>query len=253
MARHAPRTESSMRFIQPQEFEDEAALMLAEYGREHGVVTAPPIPIDDIIEEHLKIAIELRDLRAEYPEGDVLGAIYFNKKLIVVDQSLVPEDFPSMRGRYRFTLAHELGHWRLHRHLYLRRKNQRSLVPDAENRPDHVLRSDQSDPKEVQANRFAACLLMPREMVKRAWHEWHGSMDPIYLDDLKARRQQILTAEVLRRGGFKPGDDAENIMLFEHACRPLAETFQVSPESMRYRLVDMKLLLDKKEPSLFRE
>lgn len=251
MARRASKPESALRFMQQQEFEDEAALLLAEYGREHGVVTGPPIPVDDIIEAHLKIAIEVRDLRAEYPEGDVLGAIYFNDKLILVDQSLVPEDFPSMRGRYRFTVAHELGHWRLHRHLYLRRAGERSLLPDTAPRPDHVLRSHQSDPKEFQANRFAACLLMPREIVKREWHTWRGSMDPIYLDDLRARQQQILTAEVLRRGGFKSGDDALDNMLLEHAARPLAETFEVSPDAMRIRLEEMKLLLRKKESSLF--
>ena len=251
MAKRFSKPERTLRFMQQQEFEDEAALLLAEYGREHGVVTAPPIPIDEIVEEYLKIAVELRDLRAEFPEGDVLGAIYFNDKIIVVDQSLVPEDSPSMRGRYRFTLAHELGHWRLHRHLYLRRSNERTLLPGASTRPDHVLRSHHSDPKEVQANRFAACLLMPRDMVKRAWHEWRGSMDPICLDDLKTKRQQILTAEALRRGGFKSGDDAEDKMLLEHASRPLAETFEVSPESMSIRLEGMKLLIRKKERTLF--
>lgn len=251
MAKRRVDSERTPRFMQKQEFEDEAALLLAEYGRDHGVVTAPPIPIDDIVEEYLKIAVELRDLRSEFPEGDVLGAIYFNDKRIAIDQSLVPEDFPSMRGRYRFTLAHELGHWRLHRHLYLRRANERPLIPGAPSRPDHILRSHDSDPKEVQANRFAACLLMPLEMVKRAWHEQRGSMAPIYLEDLQARRQQILTAEVLRRGGFKSGDDAEANMLFEHACRPLAETFEVSPDAMRIRLEGMNLLLRKKEPTLF--
>lgn len=251
MARRYPKSDGSPRFMQPQEFEDEAALLLAEYSREHGVVTAPPIPIDDIVEEYLKITVELRDLRTEFPEGDVLGAIYFNDKKIVIDQSLVPEDFPSMRGRYHFTLAHELSHWRLHRNLYLRRANERTLLPGAAPRPDHVLRSRQSDPKEFQANNFAACLLMPRDMVKRDWHEQYGSMDPIYLDDLKAKRQQILTAAVLRCGEFKSGDNAEEKMLFEHASRPLAETFEVSPDAMRIRLESMKLLLRKKELSLF--
>lgn len=33
------------------------------------------MPIDDIVEEYLKIVVELRDLRTDYPEGDVLGAI----------------------------------------------------------------------------------------------------------------------------------------------------------------------------------
>ena len=92
---------------------------------------------------------------------------------------------------------------------------------------------------------------MPRDMVKHAWHEQYGSMAPIYLDDLEARRQQILTAEILRRGGFKSGADAEINMLFEHAGRPLAETFQVSPDAMRIHLEGMKLLLRKKERTLF--
>lgn len=252
MAKRLPQTDRTPRFMHQQEFDDEAALLLAEYGQEHGIVTAPPIPIDEIVEEHLKIAVEIRDLRTEYPEGDVLGAIYFNDKRIVIDQSLVPEDFPAMRGRYRFTLAHELAHWRLHRQLYLRRAGERTLLPMVPTRPDHVLRrSSHTDPKEVQANRLAAALLMPREMVKRAWHEQHGSMEPIYLDDLRARRQQRLSTDVLSRGGFKSGDCAEDDMLLEHAARPLAEIFQVSPESMRYRLADVKLLLRKKEPSLF--
>lgn len=251
MARRSYKPESTPRYMQPQDFETEVAVLLAEYGKEHGVVTSPPIPIDDIVEEYLKITVEFRDLRAEYPEGDVLGGIYFQEKKIAIDLSLVPEDFPAMRGRYRFTLAHELGHWRLHRHLYLRRAGERALLSNLPARPDHVLRSGDSDRKEIQANRFAACLLMPREMVKRAWHEWRGSIDPIYLEDLNARRQQILTAEVLRRGGFKSGDDAEDNMLLEHMARPLAETFEVSPDAMRIRLEGMQLLLRKKEPSLF--
>ena len=57
-----------------------------------------------------------------------MGAIYFSKKKIAVDQSLVPDDFPAMRGRYRFTLAHELAHWRLHRHLYLGQAGQQTIA-----------------------------------------------------------------------------------------------------------------------------
>lgn len=235
MARRISKSDRQPRFMQEQEFEDEAALLLAEYGREHGIVTAPPIPIDDIVEEYLKIAVELRNLRTEFPEGDVLGAIYFNDKKIVIDQSLVPEDFPSMRGRYHFTLAHELGHWRLHRHLYLRRAGERTLLPDGAPRPDHVLRAGQSDPKEFQANKFAACLLMPRDMVKRAWHEQYGSMDPIYLPELRA----------------EVGDGGTDEMILENAVRPLATAFQVSPEAMRIRAEGMQLLLTRREASLF--
>lgn len=251
MARRFTKPKSELPFLTPQAFEDEAALILAEYGNAHNQVTDPPVPIDDMIEEHFKLVLEVRDLRAEYPEGDVLGAIYFNDKKIVVDSGLVPEDFPAMRGRYRFTVAHELSHWRLHRHLYLHRAHEPQLLPSGQPKPDHVLRDGQLDPKEYQANRLASCLLMPREMVKRVWHQAQGSMDPIYLDDLRTRQQQILTAEVMRRGVFKSGDAAIDNMLLEHVARPLAQMFEVSPDAMRIRLETMQLLLRKKEPSLF--
>lgn len=235
MARRSSTTGPKPRFLTDQEFEDEAALLLAEYGNQHGQVTAPPVPIDDIVEGHLKLAIEYRDLRADYPEGDVLGCIWFNDKKIAIDMSLVPEEYPAMLGRYRFTLAHELAHWRLHRHIYLHRANEKSLFPSGGERPDHVLRSRQSDPLEFQANRLASCLLMPREMVKRAWHEWRGGMDPIYLPDLRA----------------EVGDYGTDEMVLENAVRPLAATFQVSAEAMRIRLEDMGFLLRKREASLF--
>lgn len=251
MSKRPSRSDQGFQFLRDSEFEDAAALMLDEYGRQCGQVTAPPVPIDDIIEEHLKLAIEIRNLRAEYPEGDVLGAIYFSDKTIVIDQSLVPEDFPAMLGRYRFTLAHELGHWRLHRHLYLRRAGERSLLPDGPARPNHVLRARQFDPKEVQANRFASCLLMPREMVKREWHFWRGNMDPIHLDELQSRRQQIVATEMIRRGGLSMGEEAINNMLLEHAARPLAEKFSVSPEAMRIRLEGLRLLVRVRETMLF--
>jgi len=40
-------------------------------------------------------------------------------------------------------------------------------------------------------------------------------------------------------------------MVLEHLARPLAERFQVSAEAMRIRLENMRLLLRKKETTLF--
>lgn len=180
------------------------------------------------------------------------GAIWFRSQRVGVDQSLDPARNPAKRGRYHFTLAHESGHWRLHRHLFLRRLDQPSLFPDQEQKPDYVCRSsEKKKPVEWQADQFAANLLMPRELVKKAWQEWRGNLEPIALDDLQEMRRQILTAEVLRRGGFKAGDSASDDMVLEHCSRPLADKFQVSAEAMRIRLEDMGLLLRKREASLF--
>lgn len=76
---------------------------------------------------------------------------------------------------------------------------------------------------------------MPREMLKRAWHEWRDGMDPIYLPELRAANGNHDTDEIL----------------MENAVRPLAINFQVSPEAMRIRSEGMGLVLRKKEPSLF--
>jgi hypothetical protein len=190
-------------------------------------------------------------MRGLFGVDDVHGALWVNDCRVGIDQRLEPTENPAMLGRYHFTLAHEAGHWRLHRHLFQRKANQLTLLPDNAKRPEYICRSSDTAPIEYQANRFASCLLMPREMVKRAWHEWRGNMEPIYLDDLNVRRQQILTAEVLRRGSFKSGDDAMDNMLLENAARPLAKIFEVSPDAMRIRLEGMKLLLRKKERTLF--
>lgn len=59
------------------------------------------------------------------------------------------------KERQRFTLAHEIGHYILHRHLI------RSGITD-----DIMYRSGLSDQYESEANRFAAELLMPRAIVR---------------------------------------------------------------------------------------
>src|SRR5438552_17976630 len=101
MAKHISPSGAGPRFMHPPEFEDEAALLLAEYGNTCGQVTAPPVPVDELV-AYLKIGTEFKDLRAEYPEGEVLGEIWFSKKLISIEMTLCPELFPAMLGRYRF-------------------------------------------------------------------------------------------------------------------------------------------------------
>lgn len=252
MARRIASSRGEVPYLKERELEDEATLLLAEYGREHGDVAAPPIPVDEIIEIHLKLTFELKDMATLFGHGDVHGALWINKKVVGVDQSLDPTVYPSMLGRFRFTLAHETGHWRLHRQYYLQNPNQKSLLPESDTTPAYICRStERAKPVEWQANYFAACLLMPRKMVCTAWEAWHGDMKPIALDDLRTKQGEILTAEVLRRGGVKPGDGALDDMLFEHCSRPLAGQFQVSPEAMRIRLEQLKLLVRRKEASLF--
>jgi Zn-dependent peptidase ImmA (M78 family) len=57
--------------------------------------------------------------------------------------------------RKRFTIAHELAHYLLHRHLI----TNGVLVDDA------LYRSDLSSREEVEANKLAADILMPRNLI----------------------------------------------------------------------------------------
>lgn len=231
--------------------EGEAALLLAEYAERFDAVAKPPVPVDDIIELHLKLALEYKDLRQIFGFGDVHGAIWFRLQKIGVDQSLDPNKTPTKLGRYHFTLAHETGHWRLHRKYFLQRTDQQALFDANEEKPDYVCRSSQKKlPVEWQADQFAANLLMPRTLVRQEWERWNGSLDPIVLAEIPDR-QARLQAEQLRRGGGKSGDDAEANMILENVSRPLAEAFEVSPEAMRIRLEEIGFLLRKKEASLF--
>lgn len=251
MAMRAMSPGPKLPYLTDRDFENEASLLLAEYGLQHGVVSAPPVPIDEVVELHLGLCLEFKDMQQLFGVDDVHGALWVNQMRIGIDHRLDPSDNPAMLGRFRFTLAHEAGHWRLHRQLFKRAANQLQLLPETAERPEYICRSSDSEPIEYQANRFASCVLMPRDLVKQCWEAWRKNMDPIYLDDLRARRQQILTAVVLRRRGFKSGENAIDNMLLEYAARPMAQKFEVSPEAMRIRLEGMGLLARKKEQLLF--
>lgn len=62
--------------------------------------------------------------------------------------------------RQRYTLAHEIAHFFLHRHLLS------TGITD-----DVLYRSSQSDEIEAQANRLAADILMPIDIVKDLMHQ----------------------------------------------------------------------------------
>ena len=174
-------------YLHEEQIERDAAALLAEYAQARNVVIAPPIPIEDIVEKHLKLGIEFDDMHRLFGvprsglglDPDILGAIWFDDRRIVIDESLDPEENPSKEGRYRFTLAHEGGgHWRLHRHLFAKDPAQVSLFNEPAP-PSVVCRSSQAkEPVEWQADFYASCLLMPRKLVMAAWDEMFPDRKP---------------------------------------------------------------------------
>ncbi|QQS09028.1 MAG: ImmA/IrrE family metallo-endopeptidase [Phycisphaerales bacterium] len=215
--------------------EAEAETLFGLWQKEHGEVSEPPVPVDEMIELQLKLRYEMDDLQKRFGHADVLGAIWFKEQLIRVDRSLDPVEHPRMLGRYRFTLAHEIGHWQLHRKVFLRDETQMSLtaISDA---PAFVCRSTDQAREEVQANMFAAFLLMPRDLIRRAWIKWRGTDDVVCVLDRFAPTSS---------GHVKAQQDAA----MQRFSKPFAEQFHVSAEAMSYRLEALGLLT--RDRSLF--
>jgi Zn-dependent peptidase ImmA (M78 family) len=237
-------------YLADEAIERDSVSLIKEYEHARGVTIEPPIPIEDILEKHLKLRIEFDDLHARHnvprPENgqtDILGAIYGDGS-IFIDESLDPEENPVREGRYRFTLAHEGGgHWRLHQHLIKEDTAQASLFGN-DGAPKFICRSSQAKERvEWQADFYASCLLMPRKMVFAVWDEFFPD-----------RKQRVLQPKTPIEHSFveipkycfqlsgqmlecETDDEA-----LERFCRPLAERFLVSPIAMRIRLEKLGLL-----------
>jgi hypothetical protein len=70
------------------------------------------MPVEVIIESGLGLRRAFEDLQRKLEMNDVLRATYVQTRKICADISL---DRPEAEGRLCFTLAHEVGHWVMHR------------------------------------------------------------------------------------------------------------------------------------------
>lgn len=250
MPRRSAAPKSDVPYLHVKQIEAEADLLIEEYSERFELIAVPPVPVDELAELHLQLTLEYLDMGSLFPQAEVHGAIWFQEGRVGIDHSLDPDTHPSKRGRYHFTLAHEVGHWRLHRQHYTSNTRERRLFDDGRVRPDVVCRSGDTQPVEFQANSFAAHLLMPRKLVHVAWAEFRDGDDgPVAITDL---RQQVATTEPLYfRGRIADDEATRDLALKEGFCRPLAERFEVSREAMRIRLEQLGLLVLKKENTLF--
>ena len=88
------------------------------------------------------------------------------------------------KHRQRFTLAHELAHYILHRDL---------IVAEGGRSENVLLRSGQPANVEYEANRLASDLVLPSAELAKATAEYTGPMTPEVIEDL-ARRFGVSTA-----------------------------------------------------------
>ena len=163
---------------------DTATALLEELG-----IKSPPVPVE-------RVAKNLGARLVFQPfEGNISGMLYRDGAQIVIGVNSAHAEV-----RQRFTIAHEIAHLKLHR--------GRPMILDHIVRVD--FRDDRSsratDREEIQANKFAADLLMPAS--------WLGG-------------------EIVRRSTIHVEDET----LFNE----LAQTFGVSRQAIEYRLANLGL------------
>lgn len=158
--------------------------LLEDFG-----VSVVPVPVEDIA---LRLGAKLVH---ESLDPSISGLLLreHGSKLIAVNSAHHPR-------RRRFTIAHELGHLQLHQGEYIVDSAVRMNRRDA-------LSSMASDSEEIEANAFAAALLMPSPLIRQA---------------LGALRESQASS---------PGRVADI----------LAEQFGVSSEAMGFRLINLGL------------
>ena len=95
----------------------------------------------------------------------VLGALHATSRTIILNERRL-DIFERVIGPERFTLAHELGHW-----VYdAENPDQMSLLEDSSERAlcraPSARVNDSADIREINANKLAACTLLPSGLVR---------------------------------------------------------------------------------------
>lgn len=213
-------------------------MLLAEYAEHINQNVPSRVPVDEIARFYLGLRLEFGDLQARYRQSNVLGAMEFERSTIAIDNSLDPELFPRRRGRYRFTVAHEIGHWQLHKSRVLKKSAQLRQSAIVCRDPDS---SASYPPIEQQADYFASFLLLPCERVAEAWGENPAFTFNVYESGSRELRkiwQDLRPNPRLAREMFA----RECEQRFEQLAEPLAWKFDVSNHAMRKRLEGLGLL-----------
>lgn len=116
-------------------------------------VTSPPVNVESIAKQ-----LDISILKTPQTEADLSGFLVRERNKTIVGINSAHD-----RKRQRFTIAHELGHYCLHRivgvHVdRVKYRNSRS--------------SAGTDFEEIEANAFAAELLMPSDFIRREMKQY---------------------------------------------------------------------------------
>jgi hypothetical protein len=149
--------------------------------------TPSPAPVELIIEKVYGLTLEFQCIRKN---GRVLGETVFEDAMVPVYEqesgqgyTLVPVKAGTViidaslldcrsTGRFRYTCAHELGHWVIHQEYYTQLGETAAMTTSTKS-------SETGNIIERQADRFACYLLMPRGAVKKAFYSSRADAEDV--------------------------------------------------------------------------
>ena len=152
------------RYILDSEIESKAYAMLAGFESQYGKVVKPPIPIDRIIESYLDSWMDWDDIQ-DTNEEKILGYLNPSSKKILMNERH-RDHFEEYIGTEAYTKAHEVGHWDLHIAKKSEAVQLPLLLPKGE--ITYLCRQQKLDKREIQAEKYAAYLLMPHHLLMEA-------------------------------------------------------------------------------------
>jgi len=119
-------------------------------------VNSFPVNMEKLIEILYKI--DLVPEKGLLEMSGIEGFLSWDMSTIYIDAGMFMDN--RYQNRLRFTLAHEIGHYELHREAYksFRYQNAEEFVTIQSNMPDHIRNSF-----ETQAKEFAGRLLVPSD------------------------------------------------------------------------------------------
>jgi len=150
-----------------------AGSFLASYHSDFSI----PIPIEEILDNNLKIDIvPFPDLKNSFSKAgfDIDAFIANDFKSISIDKYI----YCKQPNRFRFSLAHEIGHMYLHAYMYKQFyfKNRDEWKQLIKNIP-----APNRDKFEWQANEFAGLLLVPRKILRQEFEKARNKAEKVKL------------------------------------------------------------------------
>ena len=208
-------------YLKNSTIEKESMNLLSNFYKKSNQKLSAPVPIFDII-EYLGYDVDFRK-DGIYKDKNLLGGTLIDQKTIEINENLSDHD-----GRMHFTAAHEIGHIILHVPLY--RKIHEKDVSEHKilSRKDGGFEGNKKNPEEWQADKFAAYLLMPSELIKKAFFK-------NYTKPVNVRKKRLLEIFFPKPAFVKGYAIAEEVIR-------VGKFDNVSKMAMLNRLIGMRLV-----------